>query len=58
MTKLTREEHIERHKQLHKSLDELLADYIDHTGNLPSQTNLMNFLHWSYQQTTNPTEKE
>ena len=50
--------HQERHIFLHKCLDELLADFIDHTGNLPSKTNLVDFLKWSYSQTLSPTEKE
>ena len=51
------EEHKIRHIELHKSLDELLADYINITGNLPSKTMLSDFLKWSYMQTINPVEK-
>ena len=48
-------EHIKRHKELHRSLDELLADWIKHTENLPSQHNIGELLKWSYEQTKNPT---
>ena len=51
-------EHKERHILLHNQLDELLADFIDHTGNLPSKTTVMAFMEWSYKQTQMPDEKE
>lgn len=53
---MTNEEHIKRHKELHKSLDELVADYIDHTDSTLSETNLMDFVQWSARETENPTE--
>lgn len=53
---MTPEEHRERHRFLHRCLDELLADFIRHTGSLPSETTLMQFLTWSSHQTTDPTE--
>lgn len=49
------EEHIKKHKELHKCFDELMADFLKHTGNLPSQTNLMELGEWSNKQTKNPT---
>lgn len=49
------EQHIARHKELHKNLDELMADYIRHTKKTPSETTLMDFMKWSYSQTLNPT---
>ncbi len=55
---MTHEEHKERHVELHKMLDELVTDFISHTGNLPSKTTLMDLMKWSYEQTKNPTEKE
>jgi len=55
---MTPEEHIEIHKELHRKLDELLADFISHTEKLPSKTTLMEFLDWSYSQTIKPDEKE
>lgn len=55
---MTKEEHIARHKELHKSLDELMADMILHTKALPAQTIVIDLMHWSYQQTLNPTEEK
>ncbi len=49
-------EHIQRHKELHKSLDELIADFISHTGRLPSKTPLTELMKWSHHQTIKPTE--
>lgn len=53
---MTPEEHKQRHIQLHNSFDELFADFIGHTGRLPIQTTLIDFLNWSYDQTIKPTE--
>ena len=55
---MDKEKHIEKHKELHNKLDELIADFIRETGGLPSTTGLIEFLEWSYIQTTNPTEKQ
>jgi len=52
------EEHIKCHKRLHNALDELLADFINHTEKLPSKTTLIEFLEWSQSQTINPDVKE
>ena len=46
-------EHKERHQLLHKMLDELVADFIQETGKLPSQTKLIELMEWSYEQTKN-----
>ena len=35
--KLTKKAHKQRHQELHRYLDELVADYILHTKGLPSQ---------------------
>lgn len=57
MIKMTREQHIERHKQLHRSLDELVADYLEHHSEaMPSTTILMDLMKWSHEQTKNPTD--
>lgn len=53
---MTRAEHIARHRELHKTLDELVADFITHTEHRPSQVTLLEFMQWSYEQCTNPTE--
>lgn len=57
---MTRDEHIARHKELHRALDELLVDFIAHAspgrlGRL-SETPLMELLIWSAAQTKNPAE--
>lgn len=43
-------EHKERHKVLHKELDELVADFIQETGKRPSETKLLEFMKWSFEQ--------
>jgi hypothetical protein len=53
---MTPEEHKQRHEKLHKALDELLKDFIVHTGKMPSKTSLIEFLSWSGDQTVLPTE--
>ena len=53
---MTTEEHQQRHIELHKSLDELIADYISCTQRTLSETSVMEFLNWSYAQTINPQE--
>jgi len=47
-------EHKERHVMLHQKLDELLADWIEQTGGLPSKIMLIDFIAWSYKQTQEP----
>lgn len=49
--------HKERHEYLHMILDELVADFIDQTGNLPSKTTIIELMQWSNLQTKNPTKK-
>lgn len=51
------EEHKKKHKELHKALDELSADFITHTGKRPSQTTLIELMEWSHKQTVEPTSK-
>ena len=51
---VTTEEHIEKHKILHKHLHELIADFINHTGRLPSQATILELMKWSNQQTIKP----
>ena len=58
MAKMSREEHIQCHKELHKKLDELVADCITHTAMLPSKMTVMELMQWSHGQTKNPTEKK
>jgi len=47
---MNEQEHQERHKQLHNSLDELVADFIHCTKNLLSGTSIMVFLLWAGKQ--------
>lgn len=56
--KLTKEEHIKRHKELHKCLDELITDMISQTEMLPSRTTIMQLMQWSAKQMENPTERK
>ena len=53
---MDKEEHRKRHKELHVRMDELLGDFISHTGKLPSETSVMELIEWSYKQTLNPQE--
>jgi len=57
---MTTEEHRKRHIELHRALDELFADYIDHHPNKSSFSSLTVFelISWSHEQTIIPTEKE
>lgn len=55
---MTREEHIERHKKLHKNFDELIADFISNTDKMPSQTTVMELIEWSHKQTVEPDHEE
>jgi len=49
------EEHRKRHELLHKSLDELLADFIEHNKNKGfSNTTIMELLEWSARQAREP----
>lgn len=57
MSKLSRAEHIERHKKLHHELDELVADFVQHTKARPSTTTVWELMKWSYEQTLDPTEE-
>ena len=49
-------EHKKRHEELHKNLDELVADFINHTKKLPSKSTVMELMEWSFKQTVKPTE--
>ena len=53
------EEHRQRHVELHKNLDELVADWIIHNpGKFPSSTTILELIRWSHQQTIVPTDEE
>ena len=51
----TEDSHRRRHLELHESLDELVADMINHKEMLPSKTTVLELIEWSYQQTIKPT---
>jgi hypothetical protein len=55
---MTPEEHKQRHIELHKALDELVADYIQHTDKFITNTNLQQLIEWSFKQTLDPTEED
>jgi hypothetical protein len=53
---MTFDEHRARHLQLHRALDELMADYFMQVkGSLPSTTTTDVLAAWSYRQTIEPT---
>ena len=47
---MTELEHQRRHQTLHAHLDELVADWIDKTGNMPSKASVMELMEWSNEQ--------
>jgi hypothetical protein len=56
---MTFDEHRQRHIELHRALDELIADFICHGRageNLPSETTLDKLMRWSHQQTIRPAD--
>lgn len=55
---MNKEQHKHRHVELHRMLDELLADYIKHTNKLLSKSSLIELMEWSFKQTTNPDEEK
>lgn len=62
-TRMTPEQHRQRHHELHMAFDELVADYIAHTKKSPTAgksilqgTNVLQLMEWSYEQTQSPTE--
>lgn len=52
------EKHMEHHKMLHRRLDELVADFINHTKGLPSKTTVLELMEWSAEQVKNPESVE
>lgn len=50
--------HILVHKELHGSLDSLVADWITQTTCLPSKNTVIDLMKWSHQQTIDPTERK
>lgn len=54
---MNKEEHRQCHVVLHKALDELVADFINHTDGRPSTTPVLALMQWAHQQTIEPTEE-
>lgn len=52
---MSKEELIKIHLELHKSFDKLLACYISTQKKGLKETNLLEFMEWSYKQTINPS---
>lgn len=48
--------HKDIHIQLHRSLDQLAADFMRHTQQLPSKTSVMDLMKWASEQAKNPSE--
>lgn len=48
---MTKEEHLKRHEELHKSLDELVADWIRHTNEFLCVSTVFELMEWSHSQT-------
>ncbi len=57
---MTPEEHKARHVELHRALDELIADWIGSTTKLPSTSTVLELMEWSHGQTlaTDPIPEE
>ena len=51
-------EHKQRHIELHRSLDQLFADFVQHNPHLHNymQQPIMALIEWSYRQTIEPDE--
>lgn len=50
--------HKATHQQLHGALDELAADFVNHTASRLSRATVLDLIEWSYSQTLEPTEKD
>lgn len=48
--------HKQRHEALHKALDELVADFLEHNPNArPSTTSVLDLMQWSAREVAQPT---
>lgn len=55
-SKVHKDEHKAIHVRLHASLDELVADFTQHTKKSPSKATIQQLMVWSHEQTIKPTE--
>jgi hypothetical protein len=53
----TEVKHRRRHISLHKQLDELVSDFIFHTGKLASKSSVLDLMEWSAKQIKKPDEQ-
>jgi hypothetical protein len=55
---MTKDEHRQRHIELHKALDELFADFMSHHPEETKFTDkpIIELIEWSHRQTTEPDE--
>jgi hypothetical protein len=55
---MTKQEHIQKHIDLHNALDELIADWISQEEIIPfTDRPIIELIRWSFDQTINPTNK-
>ena len=54
---MTEREHRKRHGELHRALDELVADWITNTKSLPSESAVMDLMSWSKRQSDKPDHR-
>jgi len=52
---MKKSEHLERHRKLHRGLDELAADWITKTNGMLSQATILDLINWSFDQTQEDT---
>ena len=52
---MTQAEHHTRHQHLHEALHELIADWFEATGHVPSHSTVAELVAWSRQQMEVPT---
>lgn len=51
---LTPEQHAQAHAEMHRVFAKLVSEYIEETHKVPTHTKLVDFIHWSHEQTKAP----
>ena len=51
---LTQEEHQQKHKEIHESLDRIVASFILHTNEHPSEVSLWRLMMWASEEARGP----